>query len=193
MALYVPGQQCAVCGRRVESAEAKVLFPQFTSNQADPLFKLSDAVVHAACLEQHPEVERLKMRLADFDRARSKRVKLCTVCGQQITNPDEYFTLGFLGDNESARGWNYSDFHHTCLPRWVELLAALQWTERAIEQGQWTKASMHWLQTALREAESMKKSEEKGGTEEEGPRGDRGDGDRGGPRRPRRDSLSDPS
>lgn len=165
MAIHVPGQPCSVCGRRIEPGEATILLPPFTSNDADPLFKLSDALAHASCVQRHPEAERLNRRLADFNRARSERVKRCIVCGQQITNPDYYFTLGYLGEGEPAQSWNYANFHGACLSRWAELPEVVRWTDQAIERGEWTKASMRWLQTVLREAECHQAQARLGSTE----------------------------
>jgi predicted nucleic acid-binding Zn ribbon protein len=154
MALYVPGQACSVCGRVIERGSAVVMLPPFTGNEADPLFTLSDAVAHSDCIDRHPHAGRLSSRLAEFNHARSEPVKRCIVCNQPITNPDLYFTFGYLGDDESAQKWNYANFHRNCLSQWGELPEVILWTDRAIERGDWTQATMRLLQAVLLEAQS---------------------------------------
>lgn len=144
MALYIPGQPCSICHKPIGTGEV-VGLPPFTTNDADPLFLLSDGVFHRACLEAHSEVKRLQKRLKDFDRARSERVKICAVCGNEISNPDEYFTLGFLGEDERAKRWNYTNFHRDCLGLWADLPLVIRWTEWAVEVGGWTTDSIRWL------------------------------------------------
>ena len=111
-----------------------------------------DAVVHAACLRRDPRLERLNRRLADFDAARRDRIKTCAVCGKAITNPDDYLSLGYLGDDEVAAKWNYMDFHIRCLPLWTELPCLIRWTVWALEDGVWSEKGISWLSEQLKKA-----------------------------------------
>jgi len=138
LALYVPGQPCSVCGETIESADSLILLPRFTSNEVDPLYVLSDAAAHAHCIRDHPESTRLKERLDEFERVRSQPVKYCAVCGTPIADPSDYYGLGYLGNDDVARTWNYMMFHRWCLPKWHQLRALIAWTDWAVAHGVWT-------------------------------------------------------
>lgn len=149
MAIYV-GQPCSICGNSIEAGEVPGLLPPFTSNEADPLFALSDAVVHESCLQGHLSADRLNKRLKEYDAARCRPIKLCAVCGEAISDPDEYFTLGFLADEAPGAEWNYTMFHVFCLQRWNDLTAVTSWIESEVRANRWTSKYGEWLLSRLR-------------------------------------------
>ena len=152
MAIYVSGQPCVICGHSITADDQRVLFPPFTTNDRDPMLRFSDAIVHQSCLVKYPDLERLKRRVADFDQARTNRRKECSVCSKAIVNPDDFFTLGYLGDDETVKNWNYATFHVGCLPLWAGLQSAIYWTESAVAAGVWSRTGIQWLSEQLSSA-----------------------------------------
>lgn len=98
MAIVVLGKtRCALCGRLLLDGEDVISFPPLFCNQRDPAWLLNDAGVHRSCLVEHGLADRALARLRDVDEHRG-RPKLCAVCSQPITDPDDYFSTGPLGD-----------------------------------------------------------------------------------------------
>ena len=158
MAIYVPNQPCSICAQKIKAGEEKTLLPPFCSNDADPLFALSDAVIHTSCLKRHPHAKQLDERLVDFNRARNQFPKHCSICDRRITDPDEYMSFGSLGDDVRALRWNYMSMHRQCLSRWGELSEVIDWIEWAEAHGHWSDGGLRWLSTNLRNALSAEPS-----------------------------------
>lgn len=121
MALFFAGKsRCAVCGRVVEADAGPVLFPAFVTNSKDPLAAFHDAVVHESCLDRHP-LGREALRRRDEVIARcAPAARRCVVCGQVITNPDDYFGTGYLGPESSPVGaFNYLHLHRSHFLQWA--------------------------------------------------------------------------
>src|SRR5258708_331656 len=118
MALFIPGVPCAICKQPVAAGD-QTLFPPFTGNQADPVYKFSDGVAHEKCYCEAPEWEAVESVLARLDEMR--RNKVCVICHQPILHSDEYFALTLLSDDptNALSLWNFTWFHRSCLPKWA--------------------------------------------------------------------------
>ena len=82
MALFVPGMKCPLCGLPMVAREEVVMFPSFVANRKDPLFRFSDALMHAACIERDPLGE-LAVELHNAaTRNTDVRKRLCDACGR---------------------------------------------------------------------------------------------------------------
>lgn len=120
MALFFSGKTpCAICGKPVHAADDPVLFPPFVQNRRDPLLVFSDAVVHQACLDAHPHGDDALRRVRQILAHTGPGKRRCEVCGEQITDPDDYFGTSYLApDSAPVSEFNYIQLHRTHFPQW---------------------------------------------------------------------------
>lgn len=91
MALLLRGvTSCAICETVIGEGQEAVTFPPIFLNALRPQFILNDASVHMACLREAPYAADALRKLADVERRQGK-VKVCAVCGRQVSSPDNYF------------------------------------------------------------------------------------------------------
>ncbi len=66
------------------------------------------------------------------------------VCGNEIGDPDEYFTLGFLTEDEKSPlfRFNYTQLHRSCIARWRDVLEVIQLLEECQASGLWGGSSL---------------------------------------------------
>ncbi|MBN8709292.1 MAG: hypothetical protein J0I10_07915 [Verrucomicrobia bacterium] len=152
MAIFIPGMHCAVSGKAIASSDEVVAFPAFVSNQADPLYVFSDAVVHVEAFQKHPLADKVQARYSEFRERNAPKSRLCFICGKQIADPDDYLGLGYLIDDQSHPlfRFNYAHFHRCCLRGWNELPALLDQIKDFDRSGQWKGDGLKWLVKVLR-------------------------------------------
>ena len=136
MAIVILGKtRCALCGRLLLEDEDVVSFPPLFYNQRDPAWVLNDAGVHRSCLVDNGLADRALGKLREFDEHRG-RPKICEVCGEPITDPDDYFSTGPLGDgpDDHLQAVSWIEAHLSHLRRWErtpELVKVLEETSRS--------------------------------------------------------------
>ena len=152
MAIFVPGIRCSLCGRAIQSADDAVMFSPFVSNQADPLYVFNDAVVHVACFREHPLAEAARARYEEVRERTNPKNRLCFVCGEQITNPDDYLAFGHLVDDPKhpLHSLNYAQFHRSCLGSWSALSDTIRNLETLDHSGTWKGDALKRLIKELR-------------------------------------------
>jgi hypothetical protein len=156
MALFVSGVKCVLCGLPMAADEEVVMFSPFVANKRDPLFRFSDAPVHAACLRGDPrgnravELHEAAMRSADIGK------RLCDVCGQPISDPDDYLGLGLLTSDPGNPlfRFNFRHLHRSHIGQWeryeefrrlVEAMQASEaWDGPRLVFADRPKAEIHW-------------------------------------------------
>ena len=113
MALVFTGStRCVICNEVIEKGQDYVAFPAFVSNKRDPLINFHDAACHQDCFTNHPFAPVAQTRLAELD-IHGKRPYLCTVCGLEMMNPDDFFVLPHWTDDTDSKlyEFNYLKFH----------------------------------------------------------------------------------
>jgi len=122
MALFLLGMPCAVCKTPIVKGEQVGGFSAFLSNPKDPSYMFSDAVFHVRCFERHPLAARTRRIHAEVAEKLGSGHRHCVVCGVEITDPDDYFTTGFLTDDIDSPGYavNYVQAHKSHLRRWKQ-------------------------------------------------------------------------
>src|SRR5262252_3033942 len=102
MAILVSGETlCAMCGKVIDRGDEAVLFPHFVLNERDPLYALSDAACHAACLDADARGRAMCAAADVHARNTGPGERACAVCGSEIVEPDDYLLIGYLGDPSS--------------------------------------------------------------------------------------------
>jgi DNA-directed RNA polymerase subunit N (RpoN/RPB10) len=155
MAIVILGKtRCALCGDLLLEGEDVVSFPPLFCNQRDPAWVLNDAGVHRSCLVEQDLSDRALGKLREFDEHRD-RPKTCAVCGRPITDPDDYFSTGPLGDGprDPLQAFSWIEAHLSHLPRWErtpELIRVLEETSRSPE---WEGEVLERLLAMVRSAE----------------------------------------
>jgi hypothetical protein len=154
MAMFISGMRCVISGRPIASAIEAVAFPPFVANEADPLHVFSDAVVHADVFRTHPLAAQAQARLEEARRRTAPGNRRCLICGQLITDPDNYFGLGYLIDDPGHPlfQFNYAHFHSSHLANWVELPALITEIDTLDKSGAWQGDGLKRLMSVLRSA-----------------------------------------
>lgn len=139
MAIFIRGRsRCAICGRVVADGEEVLTAPAFSQNELDPLYKISDSVVHIGCLDKVGGSELVLGLVSVWNERTSPSCRRCLACGSVITNPDDYVFLGYLGDDESWLGkYNFTHLHRSCLPSWSGRADFIRACEAAVSAGEW--------------------------------------------------------
>lgn len=124
MAIIIRGKtKCQFCGTVIEDGEEVRSFPHFISNELDPLSVFDDGAFHEKCFHNHPLAEKAQRRYEEILQRNGPTNRECVVCKKQITDPDDYFTIGHLTDSPAAPlyDYNYTQAHSSCLRHWPEL------------------------------------------------------------------------
>ena len=137
MGLIVSGiSTCDLCGKVIAVGQEVMAFPPFATNRKDPLAAFHDGGYHAACVKASPLGARAT---AVHEEIQKKSGRMCAVCNSEISNPVEYFGLGYLTDDPSSelRAHNFTHLHAACVASWTsgpKVRAALQ---ELVASGAW--------------------------------------------------------
>ena len=68
----------------------------------------------------------------------------CAVCNEQIRDPDDYLTTGFLTDNTALRAsaLNYVQLHRSHAHEWRSLHEAIGALRELADSGEWDPAAL---------------------------------------------------
>jgi predicted nucleic acid-binding Zn ribbon protein len=157
MALLVRGvSTCPICGRVIEADDAVVSFPAFVANSKDPLHRFSDASFHERCIEQDPDGRRAQAVAHEVIDRLGPGHRACAVCSEEISDPDDYFTFGYLTSDSDrpAFAFNYVQLHRSHIGSWPELRAAIAALDDLRRSGEWEGPALGSLIEELREHES---------------------------------------
>jgi len=133
--------------------ERPVLLPPCIPNEADELWKFNDSVSHESCFTVDPAAQRAKARFEELYAKNGPGMHRCTVCKQDITDVNEYITMGYLGEatSDPLHMWNYAQFHKRCLGRWPELGSVIAMAEERLRSGWWKGKALLGLVQRLKE------------------------------------------
>lgn len=149
MAIVIGGKsKCLICGQTLETGQELVLFSPFVWNELDPLWKFSDAAMHETCFRSDALSQKAQERCDELWRHTPPHNYTCVVCGQAITQFDEYFSLGHLTENpaDPLFAYNYTQAHRSHLPQWSELSHVLELLAALKASGTWRgRALDHWI------------------------------------------------
>jgi hypothetical protein len=152
MAIFVSGMKCSISGQPIDNRKDAVAFPPFVANEADPLHAFSDAVIHADVFRIHPLATEAQARFEEAQQRTEPGNRRCLICGQLVTDPDNYLGLGYLIETRSDPLYlfNYAHFHRSCLATWKGLSGLITDLERLDKSGDWKGAGLKRLMSALR-------------------------------------------
>lgn len=154
MAIFGEGMACRICGMPLMNGQSVTAFSPFVQNEADPLSFFSDAVFHEECFHRHElsfdAQSRYKIVLDRYKPAN----RVCAVCNQLISDPDNVFSLGHLTSDEThaIHRYNYAHFHRPCIGQWPQLAQVAEFAAAQMESGAWRGSGMQITADALRTA-----------------------------------------
>lgn len=140
MAIIIRGKtKCHFCGAIIEEGQSVSSFPHFIRNELDPLSVFDDGAFHLDCFHNHPLAGEAEQRYEEILERNGPGKRVCVVCNQQITNPDDYFTLGHLTAERASPlyGYNYTQAHNSCLSDWGELRKVVELIKELQLSGKW--------------------------------------------------------
>lgn len=155
MAIFIEkSTRCPLCSGIIEYISEAVAFPAMAWNELDPLWPISDAVVHTSCLRSHGLLYASENRQRAVHSATGPGKRPCKLCRQQIATPEEHITLGHLTDDESSplHAFNLAQFHRSCLERSAELPKLISDLTAYNASGKWRGT---WLGSLIAQLSSI--------------------------------------
>ena len=138
MALIFPGKTaCRICGGVIGSGDDLVGFSPFVQNEADELFFFNDEAFHRGCFESHPLSGQAAELYAFIQETYANRNLVCMVSGRRITDPDDFFSTGYLIRDPAhpLHRWNCFICCRSRLPEWKDLDEVYRGIRDALESG----------------------------------------------------------
>jgi hypothetical protein len=121
MALLIPGKtRCVICGRVIAPDDPSVCTPAVISNQKDVLYRYSDACFHESCVAADEGGRAVLDIAGELTRRTGPGARACEVCGEQVLDPDDYVSFGYLGGDPSVAWMNFLQFHRSHLHLWSQ-------------------------------------------------------------------------
>lgn len=154
MAMTILGKSsCGLCGRLLLRGEGIASFPPFVSNEADPLHFFSDRAFHEDCFAADPRASSARHRFDELRTRTAPGCRICTVCSEEIRDPDDYLSFGFVADQPPRVAClNHLQFHRQHLPRWPGLSAGRAALLELETSGAWKGPALRWLIEQLEKA-----------------------------------------
>ena len=120
MAIFTPGMICPICGKPMLQTDEVIMLPAFVPNKCDPLYFFSDGVFHRTCFAGHPLAEQATKYGNETREQHLPQNRVCMVCDQVITDPEDYFSAGYLTNDRvsPAFAFNYAQFHKRDFENW---------------------------------------------------------------------------
>jgi hypothetical protein len=142
---------CSLCGKVLHHEQKVVSFPPFVHNERDPLLLFHDAAFHEDCFSKHHFADRVLRRVTEMQQRIGPGNRACVVCSNQVKDPDDYFALGHLTDDEKHAlfKYNYLQAHRSCLAKWPELPFLCRELERLNKSDTWGGKVLERLVTEL--------------------------------------------
>lgn len=162
MVLLIRGHTvCRLCGRVIEKNDPVVGFPPLVSNELDPLYLFNDAAFHQECFYQHPLSSKVQWLCLQYETRCGPGKRKCAVCGEEVTNPDEYEGLGYFTDDPEhpLYRFNFLHMHRACIRNWEDAAYLCQLLRSLIDSGQMKGRGIDYLLEVL-ESETKTLSED---------------------------------
>lgn len=143
--VFLGSTKCDLCWEVLNVADQIVTFPNEIQNKLDPLYSFNDQVYHLTCLMNSLQLKDIDLFLKQY--SLFKRTRICVVCKQLITNPDEYLNLGFLTTDSKNPLFNYNflEFHREHFNQWSEKREMLSHLRQQKDNKLWSGNSLDWI------------------------------------------------
>jgi hypothetical protein len=130
---------CAICGNMIERGGEAVLFPGVVLNEKDPLYPLSDAVCHAACVTADARGRAMLAASEAYDCNTGPGRRTCAVCGGELLVADDYILIPWLGDPvaDPLGAFSYTHMHASHVRDWKQADEFLALAKAAVDGGRW--------------------------------------------------------
>ncbi|WP_157597797.1 MULTISPECIES: hypothetical protein [unclassified Rhizobacter] len=137
--LFVGRTLCPLCGIVIKEGEKAHVFPPFVMNSKDVCFDLSDAAVHATCLDADKRREEALRRVVERVEKVGPGKRKCVVCALEIIEPEDYLFIDYLANavTHALGRFNYTHLHKSCAPRWGESRGFVKLASEAIASDAW--------------------------------------------------------
>lgn len=123
MALFVPGMKCRICGVPMTNSDELIGFPHFVSDRGSDLWFFSDGVFHRHCFKKHKLATEVEEFAAQAIKNNKPANRICAICSEVITEPDDYIGSGLLTNLKSnpLYEFNFMHYHLSHIPSWSRL------------------------------------------------------------------------
>jgi predicted nucleic acid-binding Zn ribbon protein len=165
MAIIIRGKtKCFICGAVIEDEQPVRSFPHFIQNELDPLAVFNDGAFHLECFRNQPLAQKAEELYDEMLRHLTPTHRVCVVCNKPLSDPDDYFTVGYLTEDETAPAhvYNYTQAHRSCLPTWRQLRNAYELIKHLRFSPSWRGQTLDrvllQLEKAIQQSEQLEKS-----------------------------------
>jgi len=143
---------CQICNQVIQVHDDVISFPPFIPNEFDPLYLFHDANFHQDCFLQHPLGDAATKRYEELKAHHQTRIDAIT--NTPITDPDDYFTLGHLTEDETNPLYRYNYLHlrRSKLSDWADLEKVYKLIKVLDASGQWKDNALKWVLSVLEKA-----------------------------------------
>lgn len=155
MALLMRGATvCPICKRVIGTEDAVISFLPFIPNELDPLYVFNDANFHRDCFLNHPLADAANKRYEDLKEHTRHDARIDAITKARIVDPDDYFTLGHLTDDENnpLYPYNYVHLRRSMLSTWTDLGKVYLLVKKLEASGTWKGDGLRWAVDVLEKA-----------------------------------------
>jgi len=152
MSLFIPGMKCSLCGHSIGKDDQTIAFGSFVPNEMDPLWIFNDKTFHASCFYSHPLSVKASVRYEEFRENMFSNKKICSICNDEISDPDDYFGFFYLTDKigHPLYRYNYTHLHRSCMNSWPELPQIYNLLEEFRNSGEWVGKALDVLMVEVK-------------------------------------------
>jgi hypothetical protein len=130
---------CALCNKPINSTDKSLSFPNLTSNIIDPLYLISDNLVHEKCFDTFKFKIIVEELLDELEKKRPSLESICIIDNKIINNPKDIIFFGLLTSDKSEKlySFNFTVISKLNLLEWENKNYFIFLMKKFIEENKW--------------------------------------------------------
>ena len=152
MAIILKGKTtCTLCGNRLEEGQELVSFPPFVANEFGSAVDILRWRLSCRMLSQTSSLGTQRLDTRRSQNAAALGIRVCIVCKSEITNPDDYLSLGYLVADKTHPLYRYNcaQIHYSCLHKWPTRRLVSEMIRDLSQSGTWRGKSLDSILSSL--------------------------------------------
>ncbi|WP_395373536.1 hypothetical protein [Marinicella sp. W31] len=148
MAIFIEGKSvCNLCGKTIDDTIEFSVPSIEIINELDHLNIFIDSTMHQHCINKDSRKKELLDLISQWIKNSGPGNRKCLVCSNEVTDPDNYFSIGYLTNNKESPlyKYNFLHFHKSHLKDWPEKNNFLSLLTNYRSKGLIKGALLDWL------------------------------------------------